>query len=286
MGDNIAANIPSDVTIDLSSANITAKGSSDLTGFDDPRNILNHTDGVDAAGQTWLLANDTAGYWQAIGASIGTFSPVLLRLSNTQQNGRGTKAFAFTPLPENGFANLSYTDPQTGEVGFCDAQCPLASFSNKTYQDFLFVNVINMDGLRLNVSEWYGAGGGLDGLLLAEERKLFQDCCECLMLMTVAIHSLATLVLRHFEFSYKFSLIGSLHYESRSIYHDLCGGCHNYYYSAALFVEREAFFRGGCRHSYRRCGFRASPRRFSIFLASKISHGPAEHRLFIFTQRP
>ncbi len=281
MGDQIAADIPSDVTIDLSSANITAEGSSDLAGFDDPRNILNHTDGVDAAGKTWLLADDTAGYWQAAGVSIGTFSPALLRLSNTQRDGRGTKAFTFTSFPENGFANFTYTDPQTGKLKTCAAQCPLASSSNKTYPDFFFVHVINMDGLRLNVSEWYGAGGGLDGLLLAEERKSSRNLSECLILMTVVIHSLATLVLRHLE-----CLIGSLHYEHQSISYRLCGGCYSYCHSTSLSIEQEAFFWGCCRHSHRRCGIRASPRRFFVFLVSKIPHGPTEDRLFIFTQRP
>ncbi|KAL8828221.1 MAG: hypothetical protein Q9191_002711 [Dirinaria sp. TL-2023a] len=169
MTDNIAPNIPSDVTVDLSSANVTAKGSSNLDGFDDPRNILKSTDGVDGAGKTWLLADDTAGYWQAIGVSTGTFSPALLRLSNTRQDGRGTKAFAITGFPSNAVANLSYTDPQTGKHAFCDELCPLAHSSNKSYQDFFFVNVINMDSVRLNISDWYGSGGGLDGLLLAED---------------------------------------------------------------------------------------------------------------------
>ena len=168
MGDSIAADIPSDVRIDLSSAKITAIGSSDLTGFDDPRNILSDTDGVDAAGKTWLLANDTAGYWEAIGPSIGGFSPALLRLSNTKQDGRGTKAFAFLLCLKMGREFVLHgSSNRRGR--FCDAQCPLASFSNRTYEDFLFVNVISMDGLRLNVSEWYGAGGGLDGLLLADD---------------------------------------------------------------------------------------------------------------------
>lgn len=173
MASNIVADIPSIARIDLSSAEITSEGTSDLTGFDDPRNILNRTDGVDAAGKTWLLADQTAGYWQATGSSIGTFSPALLRLSNTRQDERGTKTFAFTSFPDNGLANLTFTDPDTGKQEYCDARCPLAASTNTTYQDFFFVNVINMDGLRLNVTEWYGAGGGLDGLLLADQRRSF-----------------------------------------------------------------------------------------------------------------
>ena len=167
MGDNVAADIPSDVRIDLSSAKITAGGSSNLKGFDDPWNILNHTDGIDAAGKTWLLANGTAGYWQATGPSIGTFSPALLRLSNIRQDGRGTKTFTFTSFPQNGVPNFSFTDSSTGEPQYCDARCPLASFATDTYQNFFFVNIIKMDGFRLNVSDWFGVGGGLDGLLLA-----------------------------------------------------------------------------------------------------------------------
>ncbi|KAL9603041.1 MAG: hypothetical protein Q9219_001405 [cf. Caloplaca sp. 3 TL-2023] len=169
---NIAEDIPQEVLINLNSAEITAGGTTDLAGFDDPRNIINRTDGVDGAGKTWLLADNTAGYWQADLTREGT--PSLLRLSNTKQDGRGTKAFTFSwfiaAVDDNppGLANLTYTDPQTGKAAFCAEQCPLAASSNKSYQDFLFVNNIKLNNIRLNVTQWYGAGGGLDGLLLAE----------------------------------------------------------------------------------------------------------------------
>ncbi|KAL9043725.1 MAG: hypothetical protein Q9214_003098 [Letrouitia sp. 1 TL-2023] len=168
----IAEDIPTDVLIDLNSAKITARGTTDLTGFDDPRNIINRTDGIDGAGKTWLLANNTPGYWEAELTRVGT--PSLLRLSNTKQDGRGTRAFTFSwslATADNnppGLVNLSYTDAQTGEAAFCAGQCPLATSSNKSYQDFLFVNIIKLNNFRLNVTQWYGAGGGLDGLLLAE----------------------------------------------------------------------------------------------------------------------
>jgi hypothetical protein len=36
------------------------------------------------------------------------------------------------------------------------------------YQDFHFVNVIGMNGFQIDISAWYGSGGGLDGIELFE----------------------------------------------------------------------------------------------------------------------
>ena len=281
----IAADIPTDVLIDLNSATITAGGTTDLTGFNDPRNIINRTDGIDGAGKTWLLANNTAGYWGAELTRVG--SPSLLRLSNTKQDGRGTKAFAFSwsSATSNGnppgLANLSYADPQTGKAAFCADQCPLASSSNKSYQDFLFVNIIKLNNIRLNVTQWYGAGGGLDGLLLAENRKGSWIFLERLMLMLAIVRSFTIReffclesVLDNFEQSYRFNLVGSLRYEDRSIELEHRSGCHNHCHSSTFSVER-AFVRFESRHSYRRYHFCASPPGRSLALASEVSQGPS-----------
>lgn len=183
-GDTNIGDISALGRIDLSSAKITAKGSSNLAGFDDPRSILNCTDGFDSLGKAWLLEDDAVGYWQAAQAP-STFKPATLRLSNAKQDGRGTKSFRFTYFPSNGLANLTYTDAQTGKREYSTTQCPLAPSSDKEYQDFLFINIITMNGFQLSVSEWYGAGGGLDGLVLADESKQIRSSNAFLMLMTV-----------------------------------------------------------------------------------------------------
>lgn len=42
----------------------------------------------------------------------------------------GTKTFRLYTLPNNGIMNLTYIDPMTNKVAFCDASCPLLSFSD------------------------------------------------------------------------------------------------------------------------------------------------------------
>lgn len=69
--------------------------------------------------------------------------------------------------------NFTYTDPDTGEDGlFCDARCPLSSNTSVPYQDFVFWNTVGMSAFTVDVSDWYGAGGGLDGIELFQNGKL------------------------------------------------------------------------------------------------------------------
>lgn len=153
--------------INLSSANVTA-GSTTLTaGFSDPSNIVCKTNGKDGPGNTWLLADDQPGFWRA-DMGFG-YEPTKLRIWNTHQDGRGTKTFRFTAIPIEGIMNFTYTDPATGQLANCDARCPLSNNATEQYRDFHFVNVIGMSGFRIDISDWYGSGGGLDGV------ELFQD---------------------------------------------------------------------------------------------------------------
>ncbi|OCK84698.1 hypothetical protein K432DRAFT_102210 [Lepidopterella palustris CBS 459.81] len=149
--------------IPVSSANVTSGSTTTTTGFSDPRNIICKTGFQDGVGNSWLLADNTPGFWQA---SFGFgFQPSKLRLYNTQQDGRGTKTWRFTALPINGIMNLSYVNP-AGETEYCDSQCPLQN--NNTYQDFHFVNTVGMNSFRIDISAWYGNGGGLSGIELFE----------------------------------------------------------------------------------------------------------------------
>lgn len=167
LGNTSTPTTPDEQVINLSSANISATGSSTTSGFSDPSNIICKTGGVDASGDTWLLADDTAGSWTA---SMGFgYRPTKLRLYNTHQDGRGTKTWRFTAMPINGIMNFTYIDPSTNQNLTCTSTCPLSSNTSVTYQDFHFVNVIGMNGFRIDISDWYGSGGGLDGI------ELFQD---------------------------------------------------------------------------------------------------------------
>jgi len=146
--------------VNVGSANITAVGTSSESGFDEPSNIICKTGAQDGSGNTWLLADNTAGSWDA---KFGFgFNPTMMRLYNTNQDGRGTKTFRFVALPLNGIMNLTYVDTN-GQTQSCSAECPLPQ-SNTTYQDFSFVNSIGMNEFRLDILSWYGSGAGLSGI--------------------------------------------------------------------------------------------------------------------------
>lgn len=117
----------------------------------------------DSDATTWTLEDDTPGSWTA-SLRYG-FEPSLLRLYNNQ-DGKGVKTWRFTALPNTGIMNFTFTDPTTGEQAYCDATCPLAQNSSLPYQDFYFVNTIGMNSFRLDVSDWYGQGGALEGIRL------------------------------------------------------------------------------------------------------------------------
>lgn len=153
--------------INLSTANITSTHSSTTSGFSDPRNIVCQTSGVDGSGTTWLLENDTFGSWTAQ-FEFG-FEPTKLRLYNTHLDGRGTKTWRFTAFPIDGIMNFTYVDPETNQNMSCTSECPLSSNSSVEYQEFVFVNQVGMNEFRIDISEYYGSGGGLNGI------EIFQD---------------------------------------------------------------------------------------------------------------
>lgn len=164
LGNTSTPSTPNGQVINLSTATIEADQSTSAAGFSDPKNIVCKTDGVDGAGNTWLLEDNTPGAWRAT-FDFG-FEPTKLRLYNTHQDGRGTKTWRFTAQPINGILNFTYIDPATNENRTCTSECPLSSDPAVEFQDFFFVNTIGMNGFRIDVSAWYGSGGGLDGIQL------------------------------------------------------------------------------------------------------------------------
>jgi len=167
LGNATGPSLPDQQIINISGGNITSGSSTSTSGFSDPRNIVCKTGGVDGAGNTWLLADNTPGFWKA---SFGFgFEPTKLRLWNTHQDGRGTQTWRYTAFPIDGIMNFTYIDPATGQNASCTSECPLSSNSSIKYQDFHFVNVIGMNGFQIDISAWYGSGGGLDGIELFED---------------------------------------------------------------------------------------------------------------------
>lgn len=146
--------------VNLQTAYITSTYASTMTGFSDPNNIVCPS-GQDSAGSAWLLSDNQAGSWSV---SLNyTIRPSKFRIYNTHVSGRGTRQFRFVFEPQGGILNLTYQDPTTGAQLYCDSVCPLSSSSSVPYQEFEFVNVVEMTGFSIDISGWYGLGGGLRG---------------------------------------------------------------------------------------------------------------------------
>ncbi|OLL22935.1 Polarized growth protein rax2, partial [Neolecta irregularis DAH-3] len=178
-------------TVNIQTANISADGSTSLTGFSSPSNIICPS-AQDTPGSTWLAADNRSAYIYVVQGF--TFRPTKLRIRNTMYQGRGTKTFRFIAYPISGIMNLTYTD-SNGVNQYCDADCrgtktfrfiayPISGIMNLTYtdsngvnqycdadcplnqtleyQDFTFVNIIGMIGFQFAISDWYGDGAGLN----------------------------------------------------------------------------------------------------------------------------
>ncbi|KAK3054441.1 hypothetical protein LTR09_004709 [Extremus antarcticus] len=156
---------PNNQVINLAGGDIGATGTTTTAGFDDPTNIICKTGEEDGPGNTWLLADNTGGWWQ--GQFSFGFVPTKLRLYNTKYEGRGTKTFYFENLNNGGVLNLNYIDVD-GKNQSCSSTCPLPQ-GNSTYQDFFMEPPVGMNSFRIFVTEWYGDGGGFAGI------EMFQD---------------------------------------------------------------------------------------------------------------
>jgi hypothetical protein len=164
LGNASTPSTPDGQIINLSTASITSGFSSTTAGFSDPENIICKTSGDDGAGNTWLLQDNVPGFLDA--KFRHGFRPTKLRLYNTHQDGRGTKTWRFTAMPINGIMNFTYIDPVTRQNASCTSECPLSDDKSIKFQDFHFVNVIGMNEFRLDISAFYGNGGGLNGIEL------------------------------------------------------------------------------------------------------------------------
>ena len=164
LGNTTTSNSTDEQMINIFDANITATGSATTDGFSDPRNIVCNIDGADGAGNTWLLADGTPGSWEA-NFDFG-FRPSRLRLRNAREDDRGTKTWRFTVIPDTGILNFTYTDPGTGQNRSCTSECPLSDDPDVDFQDFFFVNSVGMNGFKIDISDFYGSGGGLSSIEL------------------------------------------------------------------------------------------------------------------------
>lgn len=165
LGNTTSPNKNDTQVINLSTAIVTSGSSAlDKPGFRDPKNAICKTKSQGGPGNTWLIKDGTPGFWRA-DMNFG-YEPSMLRIRNTHQDGRGTQTFRLTAIPLMGIMNLTYIDPVTKQEKVCDARCPLSHDPSIEYQDFHFVNTVGMNGFQIDVSEWYGSGGGFDGIEL------------------------------------------------------------------------------------------------------------------------
>lgn len=156
--------------VNIQNATVSSDSSSPLPGFNDPRNVICQTSNQDGPGKTWLLSDNSPGFWRAEMA-FG-FRPVKIRIYNTHYEGRGTKSFLLRALPDNGIMNLTYTDASSGgRDSFCDSMCPLPQDPREPYREFRLVNRIGMAGFQLEILQWYGSGGGLNGVEIFDDGK-------------------------------------------------------------------------------------------------------------------
>jgi hypothetical protein len=105
--------------VDLATASITAAGSTSLAGYGDPKNII-HVCNLNDTGtsSTWLVQDNNEELWQTVFEY--DLSPTAIQIYNTNMDGRGTKTWRFVAQLRDGgqmqiTANLSYTDPATGQ---------------------------------------------------------------------------------------------------------------------------------------------------------------------------
>ncbi|KAH7272342.1 hypothetical protein MRS44_002846 [Fusarium solani] len=154
LGNSSTPNASNTQVINLSTAKLSDQNGASGT---EPKDIVC----PGASSSSWLLQNNSPGYWEA-DFSFG-FAPTKLRLRNAQGD-HGTKTFRFLAYPIDGIMNLTYVDPDSGNNVTCTSECPLRN--DAEYQEFTFVNRVGMNKFRIAISEWYGNGGGLAGIEL------------------------------------------------------------------------------------------------------------------------
>ncbi|CCE61997.1 hypothetical protein TPHA_0B03250 [Tetrapisispora phaffii CBS 4417] len=126
-----------------------------------------------------------------------TVSPSKIRIYNANTAEDGVSLFRIVTSPSNGIMNLTYVDPLTGQLKYCDAFCPLLNSSgletassnstsetrqrvfinnnttsvtwSESYQEFAFINNIDVSALTLIAQDSYGSKTALSGI------ELFQD---------------------------------------------------------------------------------------------------------------
>ncbi|SGZ46790.1 CIC11C00000003686 [Sungouiella intermedia] len=75
---------------------------------------------------TWSVQDGEGGQWLAeLPLGMRGISPTKIRLYVPNDSSDGIRLFRLYTYPNNGIMNLTYVDPSTNELAYCDAWCPL-----------------------------------------------------------------------------------------------------------------------------------------------------------------
>lgn len=77
-------------------------------------------------GNVWALEDNEGGQWLAeLPLGMRGITPTKIRLYVPDDGSDGVRLFRLYTYPNNGIMNLTYIDPATNELAYCDAWCPL-----------------------------------------------------------------------------------------------------------------------------------------------------------------
>ncbi|KAJ1977509.1 hypothetical protein H4R34_003555 [Dimargaris verticillata] len=155
---------PGTQPLNLQTATITSGNDYLFQPFANPRNAI-CTSSLNAKQSPWLLRDKMPGFW-----SIGfkrSVRPALLRIKNTNKDGRGTKGFRLESVPDYTPVPLKYLDPGTGQTKTCDQLCFMAD-DGSNWQEYVVQSNSSVSGLRIVIEEWYGDGAGLQQVQVYE----------------------------------------------------------------------------------------------------------------------
>lgn len=87
------------------------------------------------SGSVWALEPRSGGQWSVqLPSEMSGINPTKVRLYLPDDGDNGVKTFRIYTYPNNGIMNLTYVDPETNELAFCDANCPLPRSSELKQQ--------------------------------------------------------------------------------------------------------------------------------------------------------
>ncbi|WWC88721.1 uncharacterized protein L201_003634 [Kwoniella dendrophila CBS 6074] len=134
--------------------------SSSTSGYSDTNGLL-----CPDSGTTWLAQENTISNVNLVGNQYLPATGV--RMVNGNDNGRSTKYFCFTTLPDYAELNMTYTDPTTKKNETCTTHCPLFNDPSISAQDFIFTQgTHNLTGFEIQLKEWTGDGAALKSVSL------------------------------------------------------------------------------------------------------------------------